>query len=131
MTTQANIKINGFSTFLSDYMQPEQLSGLKVEDAESTAEALILAGGDYVEKSMLKSSQPLNITLNSGQLKLKDPAQYRALSKAGTIGSGATWTVGLEGTTYSLVVVNNPLKGVGNSGEDNEVTITFCGSGKR
>lgn len=131
MTTQATIKINGFSTFLSDYMQPEQLSGLKVEDAESEATPLILANGDYVERSMLKSAQPLSITLNSGQLKIKDPAQYRALSKAGAIGSGATWTVGLEGTTYSLVVVNNPLKTVGNAGEDNEVTITFCGSGKR
>lgn len=131
MTTQATIKINGFSTFLSDYMQPEQLSGLKVEDAEAEATAIILANGDYVEKSMLKAAQPLSINLNSGQLKIKDPALYRALSKSGSIGTGASITVGLEGVTYSKVIVNNPLKTVGNAGEDNEVTITFCGSGKR
>ena len=131
MTTEAKIKINGFSTYISDYMQPESLSGLKIEDAESEATAIILAGGDTIERSMLKVSQPIAFAINSNQLKIKDPAQYRALQKAGTIGSGAIITVGLESTTYNKVIVNNPLKTVGNSGEDNEVTLTFAGSGKR
>jgi hypothetical protein len=112
-------------------MQPESLSGLKIEDAESEATSIILVGGDTIERSMLKVSQPIAFSINSNQLKIKDPVQYRALQKAGTIGSGAIITVGLESTTYNKVIVNNPLKTVGNSGEDNEVTLTFAGSGKR
>lgn len=131
MTTEAKIKINGQATYISDYMQPESLSGLKIEDAESEATSIILANGDTIERSMLKASQPIAFAINSNQLKIKDPAQYRALQKAGTIGSGAIITVGLESTTYNKVIVNNPLKTVGNSGEDNEVTLTFAGSGKR
>lgn len=131
MTTQAKIKINGFSTFISDYMQPESLSGLKIEDAESEATNMILESGDTIVKTIFKVAQPTSLSLNANQIKIKDPALYRALQKAGTIGSGAIITVGLESTTYNSVTVNNPLKTVGNSGEDNEVTITFGGSGKR
>lgn len=131
MTTQATIKINGFSTPISDYMQPEALSSLKIEDAESESTSIILAGGDTIERSMLKVSQPVSITLNSNQMKQKDALQYNALRKAGSIGAGAIITVGLESTTYNKVIVNNPLKTVGNAGEDNEVTLTFAGSGKR
>jgi hypothetical protein len=131
MTTQANIKINGFATFFSDYMQPESLSGLKIGDAESESTPIILSGGDTIDRSMLKVSEPIALNFNSNQMKIKDPALYRALSKAGEIGSGAIITVGLESTTYNKVIVNSPMKTVGNSGEDNEVTLTFAGSGKR
>jgi hypothetical protein len=131
MSTQATIKINGFSTFISDYIQPEALSSLKIEDAESESTPIILAGGETIDRSMLKVAQPTSLTVNSNELKLKDPSQYRAMLKSGTIGSGATITVGLETTTYTKVIVTSPLKTVGNSGEDNEVMIVFAGSGKR
>jgi len=131
MTTQASIKINGFPTFISDHMQPESLSGLKIEDAESESTPIMLASGDTIERTVLKVAQPVTFNINSNQIKIKDPSQYRALSKAGTIGSGAIITVGGEYVTYKKVFVNNPLKTVGNSGEDNEVTLTFSGSGKK
>lgn len=131
MTTQAKIKINGFSTFLSDYMQPESLSSLKVDDAESEATNMILESGDTIVKTILKVAQPTAINVNSNNMKIKDPSLYRALLKAGTIGSGGIITVGLESTTYNSITVNTPLKTMGNSGEDNEVSITFGGSGKK
>lgn len=131
MTTQATLKINGFSTYISDYMQPESLSSLKIEDAESESTPIILVGGDTIERTMLKVSQPTSLSLNSNQLKLKDSALYKALSKAGAIGTGAIYTCGLESVTYNKVIVTSPLKSVGNSGEDNEVSIVFAGSGKR
>lgn len=131
MTTQAKIKINGYSTFLSDYMQPESLASLKIEDAESEATNMILESGDTIVKTMFKVSQPTSISLNSNNLKVKDPVLYRDLQKAGSIGSGAIITVGLESTTYNSVTINSPLKTMGNSGEDNEISITFGGSGKR
>lgn len=130
-TTQGTLKINGFSTYLSDYMQPESLSSLKIEDAESESTPIILVGGDTIDRSMLKVAQPTSIALNSNQLKLKDPALYKALSKSGAIGTGAILTCGLESATYNKVIVTSPLKSVMNSGEDNEVSIVFAGSGKR
>lgn len=130
-TTQAIIKINGFGTHLSDYMQAEALSSLKINDAESEATVSMLAGGETVTKTMLKPSEPTAIQVNSGNLKKFDAALYRALSSSGDIGSGGSVTVGLETTTYNKVTVNNPLGSVGNSGEMNEVTLTFSGSGKR
>jgi hypothetical protein len=131
MTTQGTLKINGFSTYISDYMQPEALSSLKIEDAESESTPIILVGGDTIDRSMLKVSQPVSISFNSNQMKLKDPAQYAALRKSGVIGTGAIHTCGLESTTYNKIIVTSPMKSVMNSGEDNEVSIVFAGSGKR
>ena len=131
MTTQGILKIKGFSTSLSDYMQPEALSSLKIEDAESESTPIILSNGETIDRSILKVSQPTTISFNSGEMKLKDPAQYAALRKVGVIGTGAIHTCGIESTTYNKVFVTSPIKSVMNSGEDNEVSIVFAGSGKR
>jgi len=129
MTTQAIIKIKSFPTALTDYMQPEQVASLVIKDAENMAEGKILSNGVTVTRSMLKSSEPIQIALNSNQLKLLDPKQYKALRSSGEIGQGATYICGLETTTYTKVIVTEPLGAVGNSGDDNQVTIMFCGKG--
>jgi len=131
MTTQAVIQINGFNEPLSNFCSPEFLSGLAINDAESEAEVMMLASGETVTRSMLKASEPQEMTVYSNSLKIKDSVQHAALSKSGDIGSGAVITVGLESVTYNKVTVISPLKTLGNSGSENSVTLVFSGSGKR